>query len=103
MEFRAEQLRNLRNAVVFSDAGICAESGIPTFRDALTDPRENFNPDALGTAQALHNDPTQAWGWYKWRRAKVLAHNQTPQGKGASMKSGAIHSDTAASAAGGCS
>lgn len=72
MEFQAEQLRNARHVVVFSGAGISAESGIPTFRDALTGLWENFDPAALATAQAFRNDPALVWGWYEWRRAKVL-------------------------------
>jgi len=73
MEFQVDQLRSARHVVVFSGAGISAESGIPTFRDALTGLWENFDPAALATAQAFRNDPTLVWGWYEWRRAKVLA------------------------------
>ena len=72
MEFQFDQLRRARHVVVFSGAGISAESGIPTFRDALTGLWENFDPAALATAQAFRNDPALVWGWYEWRRAKVL-------------------------------
>lgn len=72
MEFQVDQLRSARHVVVFSGAGISAESGIPTFRDALTGLWENFAPAALATAQAFRNDPALVWGWYEWRRAKVL-------------------------------
>ncbi|MGP0016531.1 MULTISPECIES: Sir2 family NAD-dependent protein deacetylase [unclassified Pseudomonas] len=41
----------------FSGAGISAESGIPTFRDALTGLWENFDPAVLATAQVFRNDP----------------------------------------------
>ncbi|VVP39165.1 NAD-dependent protein deacylase [Pseudomonas fluorescens] len=73
MEFQAQQLRDAFRIVVFSGAGISAESGIPTFRDALTGLWERFDPAALATAQAFRNDPALVWGWYEWRRAKVLA------------------------------
>lgn len=73
MEFQVQHLRNARHVVVFSGAGISAESGIPTFRDALTGLWEHFDPAALDTAQAFRNDPALVWGWYEWRRAKVLA------------------------------
>ncbi len=73
MEFQVEQLRNARHVVVFSGAGLSAESGIPTFRDALTGLWESFDPAVLATPQAFRNDPPLVWGWYEWRRAKVLA------------------------------
>ncbi|WP_166363095.1 NAD-dependent protein deacylase [Pseudomonas akapageensis] len=73
MEFQAQQLRDASSIVVFSGAGISAESGIPTFRDALTGLWERFDPVALATAQAFRNNPALVWGWYEWRRAKVLA------------------------------
>lgn len=73
MEFQAQQLRDATRVVVFSGAGISAESGIPTFRDALTGLWERFDPASLATAQAFRNDPALVWGWYEWRRAKVLA------------------------------
>lgn len=73
MEFQAQQLRDATRVVVFSGAGISAESGVPTFRDALTGLWERFDPAALATAQAFRNDSALVWGWYEWRRAKVLA------------------------------
>nr|WP_218583975.1 NAD-dependent deacylase [Pseudomonas akapageensis] len=66
-------MRDASSIVVFSGAGISAESGIPTFRDALTGLWERFDPVALATAQAFRNNPALVWGWYEWRRAKVLA------------------------------
>lgn len=73
MEFQAQHLRDASRIVVFSGAGISAESGIPTFRDALTGLWERFDPAALATAQAFRNDPALVWGWYEWRRTKILA------------------------------
>ncbi len=73
MEFQAQQLRDASRVVVFSGAGLSAESGIPTFRDAVSGLWERFDPAALATAQAFRNDPALVWGWYEWRRAKALA------------------------------
>ena len=73
MEFLAQQLRDASRVVVFSGAGLSAESGIPTFRDALSGLWERFDSAALATAQAFRNDPALVWGWYEWRRAKALA------------------------------
>ena len=56
---------------VLTGAGISAESGIPTFRDALTGLWENFRPEELATPEAFAANPRLVWDWYAWRRAKV--------------------------------
>ncbi|MGC4932493.1 SIR2 family NAD-dependent protein deacylase [Gordonia sp. DT30] len=56
---------------VFSGAGMSAESGIPTFRDARTGLWENFDPTTLATPQAWNDDPALVWGWYQWRAGQV--------------------------------
>lgn len=66
-----ETLRTARRWVVFTGAGVSAESGIPTFRDALTGLWAQFDAEALATAEAFVRDPNLVWGWYEWRRAKV--------------------------------
>ena len=68
----AERLRQANHVTVFTGAGVSAESGIPTFRDALTGLWERFDPARLATAEAYRTDPSLCWGWYEWRRAKVL-------------------------------
>jgi len=67
------RLRTARHVVVFTGAGVSAESGIPTFRDALSGLWSRFDPAALATAEAFRKDPALVWGWYEWRRARVLA------------------------------
>ncbi|MEV1142311.1 NAD-dependent deacylase [Micromonospora sp. NPDC049799] len=67
----ADLLRRARRAVVFSGAGMSAESGVPTFRDALTGLWQQFDAQALATPQAFHDDPALVWGWYEWRRTAV--------------------------------
>lgn len=68
----AQQLRETKHVVVFTGAGASAESGIPTFRDALTGLWERFDPAQLATSEAFRADPSLCWGWYEWRRHKVL-------------------------------
>lgn len=46
----AQQLRKAQHVVVFTGAGASAESGIPTFRDALTGLWERFDPAQLATS-----------------------------------------------------
>lgn len=71
-------LRAARHIVVFTGAGISAESGIPTFRDALTGLWERFDASDLATADAFRRDRALVWGWYEWRRAKVMRAQPNP-------------------------
>ncbi len=71
-------LRSARHVVVFTGAGVSAESGIPTFRDALTGLWERFDPGELATPEAFRRDPALVWGWYEWRRMRVLQSQPNP-------------------------
>lgn len=68
----AQALREARRVVVFTGAGVSAESGIATFRDALTGLWSRFDAQALATPEAFREHPDIVWGWYEWRRAQVL-------------------------------
>jgi NAD-dependent deacetylase len=56
---------------VLTGAGISAESGVPTFRDAQTGLWAKFSPEELATPQAFASDPARIWQWYEWRRELV--------------------------------
>lgn len=71
-------LRNAKHVVVFTGAGVSEESGIPTFRDALTGLWERFDAEALATPEAFHKNPALVWGWYEWRRMKVMRARPNP-------------------------
>ncbi len=71
-------LRQAKRVVVFTGAGISAESGVPTFRDALTGLWERFDAQALATPQAFADDPALVWGWYEWRRTQLLRVRPNP-------------------------
>ena len=73
-----EALSRARSIAVLTGAGISAESGIPTFRDALTGLWEQFKPEELATAEAFLANPKRVWEWYAWRREKVLAAQPNP-------------------------
>ncbi len=73
-----DALRRARHVVVFSGAGVSAESGIPTFRDSLTGLWERFDAASLATPEAFRMDPALVWGWYEWRRMKVLQAQPNP-------------------------
>ena len=57
--------------VFLTGAGMSAESGVPTFRDALTGLWQRFDAEALATEAAYRRDPGLCWGWYRWRAKRV--------------------------------
>src|SRR5699024_955660 len=60
-------VREARRVLVLSGAGMSAESGVPTFRDAQTGLWEEFDPVQLATAEAWQEEPRFEWPWYAWR------------------------------------
>lgn len=66
-----EALAGARAIVVLTGAGISAESGIPTFRDAMTGLWARYRPEDLATPEAFERDPATVWGWYAGRRELV--------------------------------
>lgn len=56
---------------VLSGAGMSAESGLATFRDALTGLWARFDPTELACEAGFRRDPTLVWGWYRWRAAQL--------------------------------
>jgi NAD-dependent deacetylase len=63
-----ETLRQAQRVVVLTGAGISAESGIPTFRDAQTGLWARYDPEELASPRAFKRDPKLVWDWYQWRR-----------------------------------
>jgi NAD-dependent deacetylase len=66
-----ELLRSADHVVVFTGAGVSAESGVPTFRDAMTGLWSRFNPEDLATPEAFARDPALVSRWYDERRCGV--------------------------------
>jgi NAD-dependent deacetylase len=64
----AATLRAARNVLVLTGAGVSAESGVPTFRDAQTGLWAQFDPLELATPRAFARNPRLVWDWYAWRR-----------------------------------
>jgi len=58
---------------VLTGAGMSAESGIATFRDALTGLWSRFDPAQLASEEGFRDDPPRVWAWYAERRAGVRA------------------------------
>jgi NAD-dependent deacetylase len=73
-----ERLRTARHVAVLTGAGVSAESGVPTFRDAQTGLWAQYDPQDLATPQAFQRDPKLVWEWYAWRRELVAKAAPNP-------------------------
>lgn len=69
----AGRLLSAHSVTVLTGSGMSAESGIPTFRDALTGLWSRFRPEELATPAAFARDPARVWLWYESRRKKIAA------------------------------
>jgi NAD-dependent deacetylase len=75
MNFPATLLQSVRGAeriVALTGAGISAESGLATFRDAQTGLWSKFKPEELATADAFRRNPKLVSDWYACRREQAL-------------------------------
>jgi NAD-dependent deacetylase len=64
-------LRSAKHVVVLTGAGMSAESGVPTFRDAQSGLWEKYRPQDLATPQAFRENPQLVWDWYTQRRNNI--------------------------------
>ena len=64
-------LRDARHVCVLTGAGVSAESGVPTFREAQDGLWAKYRPEELATPEAFLADPVLVWRWYRWRRDMV--------------------------------
>jgi NAD-dependent deacetylase len=58
---------------VLTGAGMSAESGIATFRDAMSGLWAQFDPAQLASEAGFRADPARVWAWYAERRVAVRA------------------------------
>ena len=63
--------RDARHVCVLTGAGVSAESGVPTFREAQSGLWAKYDPLELATPEAFARDPELVWRWYRWRRELV--------------------------------
>ena len=57
---------------VLTGAGVSAESGVPTFRDAQTGYWAQFNPQEMASERGFRAAPQRVWDWYEHRRAMLV-------------------------------
>jgi NAD-dependent deacetylase len=69
LEMARRQLGAASRVAVLTGAGVSAQSGIPTFRDAQTGYWAQFSPEELATPEAYTKNPERVWAWYAERHA----------------------------------
>ena len=70
-----------RNLVVFSGAGLSAESGLATFRDKAEGLWSKYDPMELASVDGFDRDPELILRWYGWRREKHREASPNPAHK----------------------
>lgn len=73
-----ECLHSAQHVIVFTGAGVSAESGIPTFRDDKTGLWKRYVAQNMATADGFLRDPELSWGWHEWLRAEVMKAQPNP-------------------------
>ena len=70
-------LQGARRVVALTGAGISAESGVPTFREAQDGVWDQVDPEEVATPEAFRRNPRRVWAWYAHRRqlAQQVAPN----------------------------
>lgn len=71
-------LAKAHSVAVLTGAGVSAESGVPTFREAQTGLWERYDPQELATPEAFAADPALVWRWYQFRRDMILRVDPNP-------------------------
>ncbi|HEX3799593.1 MAG TPA: NAD-dependent deacylase [Verrucomicrobiae bacterium] len=67
-----------RRVTILTGAGVSAESGVPTFRDAQTGLWAKYRAEDLATPRAFRSNPKLVWEWYAWRRELVSKAKPNP-------------------------
>ncbi len=86
------RFRRARSCVMLTGAGVSAESGVPTFRDAISGTWSNFNVEEFATPEAFRKNPKKVWEWYEYRR-NLLKDINPNQGHYAIAELERIYSD----------
>lgn len=68
-----DAVASAQHVVALTGAGMSAESGVPTFRDAQTGLWEQYSAEDLATEDAWLADRNLVWSWYQWRARLVRA------------------------------
>lgn len=82
IESAAEIIAAARRIAVLTGAGVSAESGVGTFRDAQTGLWSRFDPQQLASQEGFAADPGRVWRWYM-HRLEMVEHARPNPGHAA--------------------
>ena len=72
IERARQQIERATRPVVFTVAGVSADSGVPTFRGAAEDALwGRYDPRQLASPQGFAANPKLVYDWYTWRRQRL--------------------------------
>lgn len=71
-------LKSIDRVAALTGAGISAESGVPTFREAQTGLWSLYDPQELATPKAFRRNPRLVWEWYTWRKELISQAEPNP-------------------------
>ena len=71
-------LAGARRIAVLTGAGVSAESGVQTFRDAQTGLWAKHDPMTLASPEGFARQPELVWGWYQHRRELIARARPNP-------------------------
>ena len=72
-------LATARRLVIFTGAGVSADSGVPTFRGASADALwGKYDAHQLASPQGFAADPKLVYDWYNWRRSQLASIHPNP-------------------------
>ncbi|UCD24637.1 MAG: NAD-dependent deacylase [Gemmatimonadota bacterium] len=78
LERALEALTGANRLVVVTGAGMSHDSGVPTFRDAMTGLWAQYDPHELASEDAYRRNPARVFGWYLWRWCLVRSVEPHP-------------------------
>lgn len=78
IEEAAKALAQAKSVLCLTGAGVSAESGIATFRDAQTGLWANFDPQTLASQAGFAADRGLVWRWYMERLSAVERSQPNP-------------------------
>ena len=78
IERAAQMLDQAQRIVCLTGAGVSAESGVTTFRDAQTGLWSKFDPQQLASQVGFAKDPGLVWHWYMERLQMVEEAKPNP-------------------------
>ncbi len=73
LDTAARLIHQAQRVVCLTGAGVSAESGIPTFREAQTGLWARYDPMQLASPEGFAEDPGLVWRWYMSRLALAEA------------------------------